>query len=124
MVFSKKMKTNKLERAILTKRFRQRIIGCLKVSKKAGHNDDPLLCGPDGYFRRSCLPATSVFRFSRPLNAMYDRPNHDPCMGQQRRYKAEVGAHHLKTVFEALAVALFGYAAHEIVGRDEAGIHS
>ena len=44
-------------------------------------------------------------------------------MRQQRRQEAEVGAHHRESVAETLAVALFGDAAHEVVGRDKAGIY-
>lgn len=54
---------------------------------------------------------------------MNHRPNHNPPVRQQRRHKAEVRAHHLETVAEALAMALFGDAAHKIVGRDKAGVH-
>ena len=50
---------------------------------------------------------------------MADSAQYDPAVRQQGREKAKMLTHHDETVAQALAVALFGEAAHQIISQHQ-----
>jgi len=61
--------------------------------------------------------------FASPRHPVPHCSQHDPAVRQQGREEAKMLAHDGKAVAQALAMALFGKAAHQVIGHDDASVY-